>query len=327
MQPNLFIPGAPKCGTSALASYLATHPSVFLGHVKEPNFWSSDMPFFARREGFHNEAAYSAMYARAPESARYRIDASTHYLYSGVAIPTIAERVPRAKFIVMHRPGAEVAHAWHMQMTIAGYETESNFERAYRMIPERRNGRFVPHNCPEPALLDYRAVASVGTQVERLLRFVRREQVLLMALGDLKEDARKSYLQCLEFLDLPDDGRIEFPVENAAATSRTAGLGRLVRHPGIRPIVNRAMSALSSEQARQLRSTAKKLIYRPQPRQPLSADFRSRLDADFAEDSELLAELASGLVSPSQGNDCKETKETRASLDPQPTVPDARKTG
>ena len=44
MKPNLFIIGAPKCGTSALAHYLSEHPKVFFSNPKEPFYLSTDYP-------------------------------------------------------------------------------------------------------------------------------------------------------------------------------------------------------------------------------------------------------------------------------------------
>ena len=43
-KPNLFIVGAPKCGTTALSEYLRQHPNVFMTNPKEPNFFADDMP-------------------------------------------------------------------------------------------------------------------------------------------------------------------------------------------------------------------------------------------------------------------------------------------
>ena len=41
---DFFIVGAPKSGTTALYSYLSTHPDIFLPQHKEPNFFAEDYP-------------------------------------------------------------------------------------------------------------------------------------------------------------------------------------------------------------------------------------------------------------------------------------------
>ena len=45
-KPNLFIIGAPKCGTTALSEYLREHPAVFVTQPKEPHFFSKDFPYY-----------------------------------------------------------------------------------------------------------------------------------------------------------------------------------------------------------------------------------------------------------------------------------------
>ena len=45
--PNLFVVGAPKAGTTALASYLASHPEVFVAD-KELSYFGSDLVFRSR---------------------------------------------------------------------------------------------------------------------------------------------------------------------------------------------------------------------------------------------------------------------------------------
>ena len=42
-QPDFFIVGAPKCGTSALAGYLREHPDCFMCWPKEPLFFCEDL--------------------------------------------------------------------------------------------------------------------------------------------------------------------------------------------------------------------------------------------------------------------------------------------
>src|SRR3546814_2693851 len=41
--PNLFLVGAAKCGTTAMASYLGQHPEIFFSDPKEPLFFGRDL--------------------------------------------------------------------------------------------------------------------------------------------------------------------------------------------------------------------------------------------------------------------------------------------
>ena len=42
MDPNFFIVGAPKAGTTSIHEYLKNHVQVFMSKEKEINFFSSD---------------------------------------------------------------------------------------------------------------------------------------------------------------------------------------------------------------------------------------------------------------------------------------------
>jgi sulfotransferase family protein len=42
-KPNLFIVGAPRCGTTSLWSYLKDHPDIFMSAEKELYFFDSDL--------------------------------------------------------------------------------------------------------------------------------------------------------------------------------------------------------------------------------------------------------------------------------------------
>ena len=41
LKPNLFIIGAPKCGTTSIYSFLKQHPEISFPNLKEPKYFSS----------------------------------------------------------------------------------------------------------------------------------------------------------------------------------------------------------------------------------------------------------------------------------------------
>ena len=44
-KPNLFILGAPKCGTTSIAYYLNQHPEIFVSPYKEPHYFNLDSEY------------------------------------------------------------------------------------------------------------------------------------------------------------------------------------------------------------------------------------------------------------------------------------------
>ena len=52
MQPNFFIVGGAKCGTTNMSYYLDEHPQVFMPELNEPYYFARlDIPENFKREG------------------------------------------------------------------------------------------------------------------------------------------------------------------------------------------------------------------------------------------------------------------------------------
>src|ERR1700722_14074148 len=83
--PNLFIVGAPKSGTTAVASYLGSHPDVFVAG-KELSYFGSDLEFRGVNGGRWRIGydTYLEWFAGHGEE-KYRTDRSVFYLYSARA--------------------------------------------------------------------------------------------------------------------------------------------------------------------------------------------------------------------------------------------------
>lgn len=224
-KPDFFIPGAPKCGTTALARWLAEHPCVYFSPRKEPHFFNRDsMPATPAL------AEYQALFRGADDRHKAVGEGSTHYLYSRAAIPRILEYAPAARFIVCLRNPLDMAPALHNECLSQGWETVPSFEAAWRLQARRRAGHDIPATVRgDPARILYGPYCRLGEQLERLYGWVDRERVLTMLLEDLRSDPAAEYRRALEFLGLPDDGRRDFPVVNAATRVRSLTLARLVR--------------------------------------------------------------------------------------------------
>src|SRR5438445_6171777 len=99
-KPNLFIIGAPKCGTTSLADWLRQHPAVFVpAGQNEPNFFNTD-----HVERFRlTLAEYERLFEAAGNHSKYVCEKSVWYLSSSEAVPNILEYAPAAKFIVCIR--------------------------------------------------------------------------------------------------------------------------------------------------------------------------------------------------------------------------------
>ena len=228
MKPELFIVGAPKCGTTALCEYLRTHPRIFISQPKEPFFFCDDLPGLP---GVSSMPEYQALFRKVPTGTQIAGEGSAMYLYSEVALGRIRSYAPHARIIAMLRNPIELAPSFHSQLLYNRTEDESNFERAWSLQDERAAGRSIPALCREPAILQYRKVARLGEQVERLLHVFPREQILLVFSEDFRQATRETYLRVLDFIGISDDGRSEFPRINENKSHRLTSIARFTQRP------------------------------------------------------------------------------------------------
>ena len=240
-KPNFFIIGAPKCGTTSLASYLSDHPEVCFSVPKEPGFWCDDLGVEPHAFCFKSLGKYLEIFGAAdPKKHNVIAEGSTSYLRSRNAVKRILEYSPTAKFIVMLRNPVDVAYAYHMEQIFTGLERETDFGRAWQLQDEREyaydNGQLSP-NCDS---LLYRRIAALGTQLKRAVELVPVGRIKVVLLDELKDDPRKVYADILEFLNISPYERSDFTPLNVSHAQRIPYLSRFVLNPPdlTRPLVD-----------------------------------------------------------------------------------------
>jgi len=224
--PNLFIVGAPKCGTTAWVEYLRTHPDIFFPDTKEDCFFALDLPRF---RFIQSEADYAKLFVGS-DGAKVVGEASAMYLFSNAAADAIRRYNADAKILIFLRDQEEFLPSLHNQFLREFSEESKDFETAWRLSGQRQS-ETVPPACLEPRTLDYAAMGRFSEQVERYLGAFPPEQVQVIHFRDWIADPRRTYLSILDFLGLTDDGRREFPRINRGTTYRSRSLVRFILFP------------------------------------------------------------------------------------------------
>jgi hypothetical protein len=288
--PDFFILGAPKCGTSALYTYLAAHPGIYMPANKEPHFYADDMytrdvPFERRK---HERQSYLALFAEAPQGALTG-EGSTWYLFSERAVPNILADNPAARFIVMLRHPVDMAHSLHAHNLRKLYEEIPSLEAAWAARAARAEGRQIPHFCPEPKMLNYWAACSFAPQLERLFGQVPRDQVLVHIYEEFFANPKAGYELTLAFLGLSPDGRKTFERVNVNQALRSRALRALVDY---RPFPLNFLYPPVKQVANALGLRPGKAMFewnlKEERRRPLDSAFRRRLEVEFRPDIERL---------------------------------------
>jgi sulfotransferase family protein len=229
-KPNFFIIGAPRCGTTAMSEYLRQHPQIGFADPKDSSFFATDMPklrLVETMEGYLNK--YFAHCA-----GRHYLaigDGSVWHLYSKVAVQNILQFDPQARFIIMIRNPIELCRALYEIQYELLWEDQPSFESAWRLQTERSRGQCVPRLCRDPRLLLYGDIGRLGEQLERVCSLIPVHQRLVILFDDFVRDPSAAYSQVLAFLQVPHDGRKDFPKIAEGKRIRNRKLLELAAYP------------------------------------------------------------------------------------------------
>lgn len=223
--PDFFISGAPKCGTTSMASWLSSHPGIFMCSPKEPNYFSRDI---ATNRAADTSDQYLALFASADDDSVLG-EASTTYLRSRIAVQDILRVAPAAKFIICLRNPVEMVFSVHAQLLKGGQENVFNFETAWNLQEERARGQSIPIGTLEPDDFQYGEMCKLGMQIKRLLSSVDRDRLLFIRSEKLNADPLGEYLRALDFLAVPDAGWRAFNNENLRRIPRSVFIARTLK--------------------------------------------------------------------------------------------------
>jgi len=258
--PDVFLVGAMKAGTTAVADALAAHPAVFVCPVKEPHFladpgWPGpeadargvhdpravlrpDGPATLHHARVTEPATYAALFAGAA-SARAAVDASTSYLHCPGTPYAIAAARPEARIVVLLREPAEQAYAHYLMDRRIG-RTRLSFAEAVARDPR------------------YLTFSRYGDAIARYLDMFSREQVLIRTHDALRTEFAGVFAEICRHIGVAPVEPPEAPVNTAAAprwprlTAALYGSGAtaVARWALPRGVVTRARAALETAPAR-----------------------------------------------------------------------------
>ena len=284
-QPDFFIVGAPKSGTTALHTHLRAHPDFHLPERKDAPFFAGDLEF---RRWRLSPSEYEGD-LRPGLSARALGHTCVWYLYSRQAAEEIRAAAPAARIVIMLRNPVDMLHAQHSQFLYNGNEDIADFGAALAAEPDRRRGRRVPRKAHFVQGLHYVDTARYAGQVERYLRTFGRDRVRVILYDDFRADPAAAVSDTARWLG-GGEAPVASGVVNANRHVRSRRLQAFLMAPP--PAVERAAHAIMP---RPLHGRVAPWLIRRnvdrRPRDPLPAEVRRRLTRELAGDIRRLEEL------------------------------------
>jgi len=213
--PNFFIVGASKAGTTSLVEALSMHPSIFMTHPKEPNFFSR----YDDANGIEDYSLenYLKLYKSA-ESETVLGEASVRYLDSSQAAKHIYNFNPDSKALIsLRNPMDRIRSLYEMYVR---HGLEHSFDYVTRVDP------WLVQQC-----LYY-------DRVKRYFDVFPRNQLLIIDFSDLIGDWISTISSVHKFLGL-------LPVQAEKPIIRN--MGGLPRYSSLKVLQNRAVVGLGKK--------------------------------------------------------------------------------
>jgi len=236
-----FIVGAPRCGTTTLASFLQQHPEVCFSAVKEPHFFSRDevaaLPDGQLRRAVEQEY-WERFFGHCEGEPKLYAEGSVTYLYVAERMAPILKTWPNARFVIALRDPLSMLPSLHARLLVTGDETIRDFPSAWAKIGDRSEGRSIPKQAIDPRWLRYDWAGQLGLNVERFFKEVGRERCHIVLFDDLAADPEGTYRKMCDFLEIEPWPGTSFKKQRTNKTIRIGWLQRLAAlgwgDPGVR---------------------------------------------------------------------------------------------
>ena len=243
---NLFLIGAAKSGTTALAATLGQHPAIAPLPIKEPGHFSTDLrtpvfssrynrllqwdeaayfkkaPFEERHIGFvESESNYQKLVdqtATKQSDHKYVLDASTSYLCSVKAPAELRHYAPDAKIVLILRNPIERAYSHYTMALKYGMEQESPLQ-AFKREAELSPAHWGQDEC-------YLELGYYAKQLECWLECFPLDQLHIIWYDDFIADAQKTMDVLMNYLDLPTFVLQQTDQLNVGAVPKYASLNK-----------------------------------------------------------------------------------------------------
>jgi hypothetical protein len=206
--PNLFLIGAPKCGTTTLVNWLSSTKQVFVPLGREPHYFADDI--FPDRV-CNSMNRYKELYIKSPQDIKYLLDGSTGYLSSAVSVPSILSISPESKFIILVRDPSEMMISLHRERVSEGREKKISAREAWNQSNI---------SDLDPAL-NYKLQCKLASQIKNIQQIIHEPNLLILSLKEIAEDPENSFDHLINFLDLPNVSYPSFEIHGKAITRKS----------------------------------------------------------------------------------------------------------
>jgi Sulfotransferase domain len=196
-QPDFFVVGAAKSGTTALWTFFQQHPDIFVTN----EISHKELSYYSDEYGIDDNEKYLKYFRNAKDHQLIGEVCHT-YLTSKISAEWIKREVPNAKIIILLRNPIDRAISLYNWMVMDGYEDLNSFEKALHREKLIAEGAYDTSKLLHKFHQNYNYFSSglYYKQVKRYYDIFEKENILVIEYSDFRNNYEDKLKSIFEFL-------------------------------------------------------------------------------------------------------------------------------
>lgn len=216
IQPNLFIPGAAKSGTTSLHELLDLHPDIAMSLIKEPVYWTSNDYMSKEKINWYNDLFKNS-------ETKITGESTTSYMYYPEFIVRVKEQfteIPKLVFILRNPIDRCYSHYWYL---VGRGQEKRDFKTSFTEDSQRGFSKYeyLPNY--------YYHFGKYAYWLQNFYNNFEADNIKVITLEQLKSNQLKTINSCFSFLSIPELNIIPEIKSNTSEKIKRPKLYHLVR--------------------------------------------------------------------------------------------------
>ena len=278
MEPNFFIVGAPKSGTTNMSYYLMQHPQVFMPENLEPYYFARlDVPQNYKREIISDEKKYLNLFKNA-KNCKVVGESSPVYLYCPHSALEIKNRFPNSKLIISLRNPIEIAYSEYFSLKFMGFDQNRSFDELLDSSEEQltRNEFHID------SLLE---AGFYSKHIKRFQKIFSKNQIKIIIFEEYVKNTVPTINSILSFLGIKESITFDVTPKGAYKVPRNFASQKLMNNSTFRKAAKFVIPTVTRQKI------GERFLVKESSRPPLKQNQRKRLTQIYQDDVENLSEL------------------------------------
>jgi len=278
VEPNFFIVGAPKSGTTNISYYLIQHTQVFMPENLEPYYFARlDIPQNYEREIISDEKKYLNLFKNA-KNCKAIGESSPVYLYCPHSALEIKNRFPNSKIIISLRNPIEIAYSEYFSLKFMGFDKNRSFNELLDSSKEQLDqNEFHIDNLLEAGFY--------SKHIKRFQKIFSKNQIKIIIFEEYIKNTIPTINSILSFLDIDKSIAFKTAPKGAYKVPRNFASQKLMNNSTFRKTAKFIIPTVARQKI------GERFLVKESSRPVLKQNERQRLKEIYQDDVENLAKL------------------------------------